>query len=233
MGVIMANILDSGCVFFGDFLVKHVSCGYVNFLFFGLVTALILDFLIYGIYPKLKNKYSNIQKEKISKKNQVNDSNNPHDDIFKKRDATKLFYNLLDEFSQKFIHIREAYPTPEEKEKLGANGDIYLIRLQSANDAYIAMKKQFEVVKFFLYKRIPVEEGIIRLWTLLQIYSNDIEFWKSNPGNQALAKKVLNKPADKVMNEVKEITENIKDLLRPNITSIGIRKIENRKESND
>ena len=155
---------------------------------------------------------------------------NPHSEVFERRDATKLLSNLLDDFSQKFIHIREAYPTPEEKAQLGKNGDIHLIRLQSATDSYTAMRKQFEVVKYFLYDRTPVEEGINRLWTLLQMYSNDIAFWKANPENQALARKVLNKPADKVMNEVKEITENIKDLLRPNITSVGIRKIERKND---
>lgn len=76
LGIILANIFDSACVFFGDVLIRYTSCGFVNFLFFSAITALILDTIVYYLLPKFikQNLENKIEKEgKFSQQQLKND----------------------------------------------------------------------------------------------------------------------------------------------------------------
>jgi hypothetical protein len=55
VGVILANLNAAGCVFFGETLIQ-APCWLVNFLIGAFVTAVVLDVLVYWLYPKIRRK---------------------------------------------------------------------------------------------------------------------------------------------------------------------------------
>lgn len=134
-----------------------------------------------------------------------------------KKAAARQLANFAEDFNARFKHIREAYPYPDERDKLAKGGDVHLIRLKDANESFNRMYELFNSIKYDLVNRKGIEDNTQKLWVLLQKYSNDVNLWKQNPSQKILENAVLHKGADKVMKEADTIAETIKELLTPNM----------------
>ena len=55
VGIIMANLGNVGCIYYGH-LLKYAPCWLVNFITAAFLTALVIDLVIYIIYPKIQKR---------------------------------------------------------------------------------------------------------------------------------------------------------------------------------
>jgi len=140
-----------------------------------------------------------------------------------KVELAKKICDLAEDFWCKFEYIRTNPTKDYERDEIKKGRDLWLMRRDNAEESFRELTRKFEPNKYEFDCRKEIEDYLQKLYSLFQRYSNAIFMWvdlkNTHPqaSQDGLVREIFGVEAEKTIEQVENIVENIKELLTPYI----------------